>query len=56
MLFRSKRDEIVPPKCTEALWKAAGEPRIIWYDCSHYGAALYFAPMMKEVVKHFTTN
>jgi dienelactone hydrolase len=56
LMFAGKRDEIVPPKCTEALWKAAGEPRIIWYDCSHYGAALYFAPMMKEVVKHFTED
>jgi dienelactone hydrolase len=56
LMIAGKRDEIVPPKCTEALWRAAGEPRIIWYDCTHYGAALYFAPMMKEVVKHFTAN
>jgi dienelactone hydrolase len=56
LMIAGKRDEIVPPKCTEALWKAAGEPRIIWYDCTHYGAALYFAPIMKEVVKHFTED
>ncbi len=53
LMIAAKRDEIVPPKATEALWKAAGKPKIVWYDCTHYGAALYFAPIMSEVVKHF---
>jgi dienelactone hydrolase len=52
LLIAGKRDEIVPPRATEALWKAAGEPRLIWYDCTHYGAALYFAPIMKQVIQH----
>jgi hypothetical protein len=53
LMIAGKRDEIVPPRATEALWRAAGKPRIVWYDCTHYGAALYFAPIMKEVVEHF---
>jgi dienelactone hydrolase len=56
LMIAGKRDEIIPPKCTEALWKAAGEPKIVWYDCTHYTAALYFGSIMKEVVKHFTAE
>ncbi|HLN33360.1 MAG TPA: prolyl oligopeptidase family serine peptidase [Gemmataceae bacterium] len=53
LMIAGKRDEIIPPRATKALWKAAGEPKIVWYDCSHYGAALYFVPIMNQVVKHF---
>jgi dienelactone hydrolase len=53
LMIAGKRDEIVPPSATEALWKAAGKPKIIWYDCSHYSSALYFVPMMQQVVEHF---
>jgi dienelactone hydrolase len=56
LMIAGKRDEIVPPRATEALWEAAGRPKLIWYDCSHYGAALCFAPMMKQVVKHFAAK
>ncbi len=52
LFIAGKRDEIVPPSATERLWKAAGEPKIIWYDCTHYGAAYYIVPAMEQVVKH----
>jgi dienelactone hydrolase len=53
LMIAGKRDEIIPPSATTALWKAAGEPKIIWYDCTHYGAALHFLPIMKQVIEHF---
>ncbi|HEV3202874.1 MAG TPA: hypothetical protein VGY77_00755, partial [Gemmataceae bacterium] len=54
VLFLAGRlDEIVPPSATERLWKAAGEQKIVWYDCTHYGAALYIVPAMELVVNHF---
>ena len=53
LMVAGKRDEIVPPRATEALWKAAGRPKLIWYDCTHYGAALYFGAILKQVVQHF---
>ena len=56
LMIAAKRDEIVPRKATEALWKAAGEPEIIWYDCTHYGAVMFFAPAMMHVVKHFNAD
>jgi dienelactone hydrolase len=54
LMIGAERDDIIPRKATEALWKAAGEQKIIWYDCTHYGAVLFFAPAMMHVVEHFS--
>jgi len=53
LILAGKRDEIVPPKMAEALWKASGEQKIVWYDCTHHGAVKYIVPAMGHVVKHF---
>src|SRR5262249_29404655 len=50
LIIAGKRDEIVPPSATLALWKASGEQKIVWYDCTHYGAALYYVPALKHLV------
>jgi dienelactone hydrolase len=56
LMIVGKRDDIVPPKMAEALWKATGQQKIIWYDCTHYGAALYFLPAMRHIVEHFAVE
>jgi cephalosporin-C deacetylase-like acetyl esterase len=56
LMVAGKRDDIVPPSATKALWEAAGKPRIVWYDCTHYGAALYFGAILQEVVQHFKAD
>ncbi len=53
LFIAGKKDNIVPPSATEALWRAAGKPKIVWFDCSHYGAGLYFLPIMELVIEHF---
>lgn len=53
LIIAGRRDEIVPPKAAEALWQATGKQKIVWYDCTHYGAALYALPALGHVVKHF---
>jgi dienelactone hydrolase len=53
LFLAGKRDEIVPPKATEALWKASGQQQIVWFDCGHYTAAFYIVPAMNYIVKHF---
>ncbi|MFL5244841.1 MAG: alpha/beta hydrolase family protein [Gemmataceae bacterium] len=52
LIIAGKRDEIVFPKMALALWEAAGKQKIVWYDCTHYGAALYFLSAMEHIVKH----
>ena len=53
LMIAGKRDEIVPPRATEALWEACGRQKIVWYDCTHYGAALYFLQGMRHILEHF---
>jgi dienelactone hydrolase len=53
LMIAAKRDEIVPPRMAKALWEAAGRQEIVWYDCTHYGAALYLVPALGQLVKHF---
>jgi dienelactone hydrolase len=56
LLIAGKRDDIVPPCMVEALWKASGQQKIFWYDCTHYGAVLYVVPALKHVLDHFTAE
>jgi dienelactone hydrolase len=53
LILAGKRDDIVPPKMAEALWKASGEQKIVWYDCTHYGAIVYLLPAVDRLVEHF---
>jgi dienelactone hydrolase len=53
LIIAGKRDEIVPPKASTALWEASGKQQIVWYDCTHYGAALFFPSALRHVTKHF---
>ena len=53
LILAGKRDDIVPPRMAEALWKAAGEQKIVWYDCTHYGAIVYLASALDHIIEHF---
>jgi cephalosporin-C deacetylase-like acetyl esterase len=53
LMINAKRDEIVPPSCSTALWEAMGKPKIIWYDTGHYGAVVIIPFALKHVVEHF---
>ncbi len=56
LLIAGKRDEIVLPKMTEALWHATGEQKLVWFDCTHVGLALHIKPALDQVVKHLTED
>jgi dienelactone hydrolase len=53
LIIAGKRDTIVPPQMPERLWEATGRQEIVWYDCDHFGAVLYFGQAMKKVIEHF---
>jgi dienelactone hydrolase len=56
LILAGKRDEIVPPRMAEALWRESGRQKLVWYDCTHYGAIVYLAAALDEIVEHFTAN
>lgn len=52
LMICARRDDIVPPKAAECLWEATGKQRIVWFDATHVGAALYLMPLLKEMTEH----
>lgn len=52
LMIAGRWDQIVPPAMVKRLWEGAGRPELVWLDCDHFGAALYFEPAMRRVVKH----
>ena len=37
----------------KALWEELGRPKILWYDTTHYGMAMYIPFALKPVADHF---
>ncbi len=53
LMLNARHDEVVPPACTEALWRAFGEPEIIWWNAGHYSAARYMFDGIAKAVAFF---
>jgi dienelactone hydrolase len=56
LMLNASKDEVVPPACTVSLWKAFGEPEIVWWDAGHYTAVRYLAGGMMRCVDFFQSN
>ncbi len=53
LMLNASHDEVVPPACTKSLWRAFGEPEIVWWDAGHYSAVRYLGGGMLRVVEFF---
>jgi dienelactone hydrolase len=53
LMLNASRDEVVPPACTKALWRAFGEPEIVWWDAGHYTAVRYLFSGAARAVEFF---
>lgn len=56
LMIAGKVDEVVPPQAARSLWRAAGEPGIIWYDAGHYSAVAFLLPALRETITFLTTD
>jgi dienelactone hydrolase len=56
LMINAKRDEVIPRACTEALWRGAGEPRIIWWNATHYSAAWHLPSGLSTMSEFFRTS
>ncbi len=45
---------MIPPACTVSLWRAFGEPEIVWWDAGHYTAVRYIFDGMAKTVRLFS--
>lgn len=53
LMLNATQDEIIPRSCTEALWRALGEPELVWYEAGHISASRYLFDGMARVAKFF---
>jgi dienelactone hydrolase len=56
LMLNASHDEVIPKKCTEALWQAFGRPPILWYDAGHYSAAFHLVDAIGRVTEFFATE
>ncbi len=52
LMINGRRDRVVPPACTLSFWRAAGRPRIIWYNCGHYDDIIKIFEIIDHLRKH----
>jgi dienelactone hydrolase len=53
LMFNARHDTVIPRECTEALWKAMGEPEIHWWNANHYSAIWYLPPALLQMSQFF---
>ncbi len=53
LMFNARFDTVVPPSCTEQLWRAMGEPEIHWWNANHYSAAWYLPTGLVQISQFF---
>jgi dienelactone hydrolase len=56
LMLNARQDEVIPPACTESLWKALGEPEIVWWDAGHYTAIRYIFTGLSRSVAFFKAS
>ena len=56
LMLNARNDKVIPPDCTIAFWKAAGQPEIEWWDADHYSAIWYLPKALSRMVAFFRRN
>jgi dienelactone hydrolase len=56
LMIAASRDDVVPPAASKALWEATGKQKIVWFNATHVGAALYLFDANEHIMKHFKGN
>jgi hypothetical protein len=52
-MLNASRDEVIPPACTLSLWRAFGQPEIVWFDAGHYSAMRFIFDGLGRVTRFF---
>ncbi len=55
LMLNALHDEIIPRACTDSLWRAVGEPPIVWYNAGHISAVWNIFDAMHRVDNFFAS-
>jgi dipeptidyl aminopeptidase/acylaminoacyl peptidase len=53
LMMNASHDEVIPRAATESLWRALGQPEIVWMDAGHYSAARFIFETLARVTDFF---
>lgn len=56
LMMNGKHDRVIPPSCTESLWRAFGEPEIVWMEAGHYTAAQFLLDGLGRATAFFVKS
>jgi dienelactone hydrolase len=56
LMLNAANDEVIPKACTVSLWKAFGEPEIVWWDAGHYTAIRFLFDGLKKATDFFAAD
>ncbi|HSQ57888.1 MAG TPA: hypothetical protein VLM40_19345, partial [Gemmata sp.] len=51
LMICAARDDILPPSAAKRLWEATGKQKIVWFDTTHVGAAVFMMPLLREMTE-----
>jgi len=52
LIIAASRDDVLPPSGARTLWEATGKQKIVWFNCTHVGAAAFALPALQAVTEH----
>lgn len=56
LMINAKSDEVIPRASTDSLWKAAGEPEIVWLSGGHYSVMRHLPTALIRANRFFEAN
>jgi dienelactone hydrolase len=56
LMLNAERDEVIPPACTESLWRALGKPEIVWWNATHFTAIRFVFEGLNRTARFFADS
>lgn len=53
LMLNAEHDEVIPPACTESLWRALGKPEIVWWNATHFTAIQFLFEGLDRATRFF---
>lgn len=53
LMLNATEDEVIPRRCTLALWEALGQPKLVWYSGGHYSVIRHLPRALVQVAAFF---
>jgi dienelactone hydrolase len=53
LMLNAAADEVIPRRCTLALWEALGQPKLVWYSGGHYSVIRHLPRALVQVAAFF---